>query len=127
MAPDHIAPPSPSDIYRLGSRQYSCRTWDTRYPLGMLRAPPPETTIAHKRCEPIPLIALSLTPPVDVIPTSASVPRITTKFHVLMMSSDQIAPKSPAKLILDKKTHKIVIFFHFHSLFSQDCCMQNYV
>lgn len=42
-AHNYIARPSATDIYRSGSWQYYCRTWDTQRPPTMLMAPPPDT------------------------------------------------------------------------------------
>lgn len=92
----------------------------------MLLAPLPEIALAHKRCGPIPLTALLLTPPVNVITTSLPHHNLVPLRHDKTSHLDDVirpkAPKSPMKAkfcqIVEKVSFSpVFICFFFVKLF----------
>lgn len=90
----------------------------------MLPASLPQTTLAHKRCGPIPLTALPLTPPADAIATSATVPPVSRQNVTSRWRHPTKKRQKSLRSQFLLKIREKVIFAHFHSFFPWNWCMQ---
>lgn len=98
MVHDHIATLSATEVYHPGSRWYSHHTRDMWRLPTMLAVPPPKAISAHKWCRQIPLTALPLTPPADIIAMSPPHKHPVPLHHDKTSHPDDvIQPKSTEK------------------------------